>query len=31
VKQGLLELQDPLERLGYLAPLIRVEPASSDA
>ncbi len=31
VKQGLLELQDPLERLGYLAPLIQLAPANLDA
>jgi len=26
VKQGLLELEDPLERLRYLSPMIRLEP-----
>jgi Lon protease-like protein len=31
VKQGLLELEDPLERLRYLAPLVRLGPAGADA
>ena len=31
VKQGLLELEDPLERLRYLAPMIRLDPAATDA
>ncbi len=31
VKQGLLELEDPLERLRSLAPLIRLDPAVADA
>jgi Lon protease-like protein len=31
VKQGLLELEDPLERLRYLAPLIRLDPGETDA
>jgi Lon protease-like protein len=31
VKQGLLELEDPLERLRYLAPMIRLDPAAADA
>jgi hypothetical protein len=31
VKQGLLELEDPLERLRYLSPLIRIDPDRVDA
>jgi Lon protease-like protein len=31
VKQGLLELEDPLERLRYLAPLIRLDSDAIDA
>jgi uncharacterized protein len=31
VKQGLLELEDPVERLRYLAPLIRLDPADAGA
>jgi uncharacterized protein len=31
IKQGLLELEDPVERLRYLAPLIRLDPPPSDA
>lgn len=31
IKQGLLELDDPLERLRYLAPMIRLDPAAADA
>jgi Lon protease-like protein len=31
VKQGLLELEDPVERLRYLAPLIRIDPDKVDA
>jgi Lon protease-like protein len=31
VKQGLLELEDPVERLRYLAPMIRLDPAAADA
>ena len=31
VKQGLLELEDPLERLRYLAPMIRLDQAPTDA
>jgi Lon protease-like protein len=31
VKQGLLELDDPLERLRYLAPLIRLDDERTDA
>ena len=29
VRQGLLEMTDPLERLRYLAPLVRLEPDST--
>lgn len=29
VRQGLLEMTDPLERLRYLAPLVRLEPLSA--
>jgi uncharacterized protein len=31
VKQGLLELEDPIERLRYLAPMIRLDPAATNA
>ena len=31
VKQSLLELQDPIERLRYLAPLIKLGPNDTDA
>ena len=31
VKQGLLELDDPVERLRYLAPLIRLGPTETNA
>lgn len=31
VKQGLLELSDPVERLHYLAPIIRIGDADTDA
>lgn len=31
VKQGLLELEDPVERLRYLAPMIRLDPSATDA
>ena len=31
VKQGLLELEDPIERLRYLAPMIRLERGATDA
>ena len=31
VKQGLLELEDPAERLRYLAPMIRLDPGETDA
>jgi hypothetical protein len=31
VKQGLLELEDPIERLRYLAPMIRLAPTEPDA
>ncbi len=31
VKQGLLELADPVERLRYLAPLLKLEPGATDA
>ena len=31
IKQGLLELEDPLERLRYLAPMIRLDPGTADA
>lgn len=31
VKQGLLELADPVERLRYLAPMIRLAPPDADA
>lgn len=31
IKQGLLELGDPVERLRYLAPMIRLDPGATDA
>jgi len=31
LKQGLLELEDPVERLRYLAPMIRLDPPPTDA
>ncbi len=31
IKQGLLELEDPVERLRYLVPMIRLGPTETDA